>query len=225
MEVIAIASTVCALCKGIQAWIDQHAEKDAMLSQLLSSIIQIHNILLPFTTAKFQGTGELQLADCISSIGDLLQRTKKHLRIWDYKRTQKIVAYLNPTAVIKQLKEDATAINNHLIILLTSLAVVGYFRDHHTKDTANATSASNIAPISKSTQPVGPLHQLVDPGAREFWSDYVGAKVHQTCLTQSIHSLILTYLLRSISSQKTSSASVSSCGQMVHSPNPYAIAL
>jgi hypothetical protein len=177
MEVLAIATTVCALCKGIHLWIDEQAQKESLLSQISSSVLQIHNILIPFASAEFQGKGETQLSDSIRSIGDVLQRTKEHLVVWKSKRSQKLVAFLNPTALIAQLRDDEMQLNRQLIILLTSIAVVGYFRDHTTKAIADRPLLDQPPPYSTDNDQFGPLEQLYDVGAREFWRDYIGAKV------------------------------------------------
>jgi len=180
MEVLAVASTVCALCISTAAWIDQQEQKESLLSPIGSSVRQIHNILLPFSSAEYKGTGEAQLSDSIGSIGDALQRTKEHLVVWNCKRSQKFVAFLNPHALVAQLKDDERQLNHQLIILLTSIAVVGYFRDHAKN------GISTGAPLLMNTprlqdgvvkDPFGPLEQLVDVDAREFWRDYIGAKV------------------------------------------------
>jgi len=173
MEVLAIATTVCALCKSIYLWIGEKAQKEALLSQITSSVLQIHNILQPFASAEFKGKGELQLSDSIRSIGDVLQRTKEHLVVWKSKRSHKLVAFLNPTALIAQLRDDEMQLTRQLIILLTSIAVVGYFRDHE----MNRPLLEESPPHRTDKDQFGPLEQLDDVGAREFWRDYIGAKV------------------------------------------------
>ncbi|KAF8962437.1 hypothetical protein BDZ97DRAFT_1920509 [Flammula alnicola] len=179
MDVISLAATVCTLCKAIQTWIDQQAEKEALLTQISSTVLQIHNILLPFASTQFKGTGELQLSESIRSIGDALQRTKEHLLVWKYKRSQKIIAFFIPMAVISQLQRDQQQLNHQLLILLTSLAVVGYFRDH-IKDAEQSVSLAAFQDGSDSSESrtIGPIDELADMGAREFWGGYIGAKVN-----------------------------------------------
>ena len=99
--------------------------------------------------------------------------------VWKSKRSQLLVAFLNPTALIAQLRDDEKQLNRQLIILLTSIAVVGYFRDHATNAIAGR-PLSEKPPLSQEgadKDPFGPLEQLDDVGAREFWRDYIGAKV------------------------------------------------
>ena len=186
MEVIAIATTICSLCKAIHIWIDEQAQKESLLLQISSSVMQIHNILQPFASAEFKGKGEAQLSDSILSIGDVLQRTKEHLVVWKSKRSQKLMAFLNPTALIAQLRDDELQLNRQLIILLTSIAVVGYFRDHATQEIADnrpLLDSEDPPAYSKGNDQSGPLGQLDDVSARDFWRDYIGAKVGYATFT------------------------------------------
>lgn len=146
-------------------------------------MLQIHHILIPFASAEFKGTGEAQSSDSIRSVGDVLQRTKEHLIAWKCKRSQKLVAFLNPTALIAQLRDDELQLGQQLIILLTCIlvAVVEYFRDH----SANGVQVADRPLLEKppllqdgaDKDPFGPLEQLVDVDAREFWRYYIGSKV------------------------------------------------
>ena len=106
MEVFAVATTVCALCKSIRLRIDEQTRKEELLSQIASSVLQIRNILTSFSSAAFKGKGEAQLSDSIRIIGNVLQRTKEHLMAWKGKRSQMLAAFLNPTALIAQLWDD-----------------------------------------------------------------------------------------------------------------------
>ena len=87
--------------------------------------------------------------------------------------------FLNPNALIAQLKDDERQLNHQLLILLASIAVVGYFRDHATNGITGAKLSENPPLLQDATEqdPFGPLEQLADVDAREFWRDYIGAKV------------------------------------------------
>jgi len=168
MDVLAVATTVCALCKAIYLWIEEQTQKEPLLSQIFAWVHQIHDILTHFASVEFKGAGEAQLSNSIRSIGDVLQRTKEHLVAWKSKRSRKFVAFLNPAALIAQLRDDEQQLNRQLMILLTSIAVVEYVRKHPQK------GITRIPPKSAGSEP---LEQLADVGAREFWRDYIGAKV------------------------------------------------
>lgn len=176
MEVIAAATTVCSLCMSIEQWIDQLSQREELFSQISSSVVQIHRILKPFSTT-FRGTSEVELSQAIRAVGDTLQRTKEHLVVWKYKKSQRIMGFINPGAQIQKLKDDQMHISNQLIILLTSFAAVGYFRDH-AKDQEAARSLSELTEsLSISEKNLVPLDELREEDVKTFWKDFIGAKV------------------------------------------------
>ncbi|KDR69589.1 hypothetical protein GALMADRAFT_255804 [Galerina marginata CBS 339.88] len=59
MDVLAVATTVCALCRAIETWIDQVAQKELLLGQISSNVAQIRNILSPFASEQYSGKGEI----------------------------------------------------------------------------------------------------------------------------------------------------------------------
>ena len=65
MELITVATAVCAICKAIESWIEQLADKERLFHQVASSVTQIRKILSPFTFSKYNGTGEVQLSEAI----------------------------------------------------------------------------------------------------------------------------------------------------------------
>ncbi|PPQ80707.1 hypothetical protein CVT25_001827 [Psilocybe cyanescens] len=180
MEVISAATTVCALCMSIVQWIDQLAQKEELFVQISSSVRQIHQILMPFSSATFKGTGEIELSQAIRSVGDALQRTKEHLVVWKYKRSQRIIAFINPGAQIQKLQDDQKHINNQLIVLLTAIAAVGYIRDHAKDSTSNSLSDLTESPSisDASTNTLVPLEEMGEGDAKTFWKDFIGIKVN-----------------------------------------------
>ncbi|KAF9523956.1 hypothetical protein CPB83DRAFT_862010 [Crepidotus variabilis] len=178
VEILAIASAVCALCQGIQTWLELQEEKVDTVVRIGSVIQQVHNILLPFSTVAHHRSGEQQLVESIRCAGDVLQRTKDHLLAWSTKRSQKIVAFLAPNTLIKQLKEDEQQLSNQLIILLTSVAVVGYMKDHskHTSDWPKPVMDSGPGSSSRPP-PYDFLECVKQSDGKAFWNDYIGGKV------------------------------------------------
>lgn len=213
MEVIAVATTVCALCQSIQLWIDQLKQRESLIDQISSSVLQIHNILQPFASTTYTGTGEYQLSQSIRCVGDVLQRTKEHLVVWKYKRTHKIVAFINPGAQVAKLKDDQTEINNQLIILLTSIATVGYFRDREMKIMGEpTTTVSSNTESTASGSTLISLDNMIDTqDAVQFWKDFVGAKVSTLscqCEPTSSHPVCRSTLLRTIFSPRVSTIGI-----------------
>ncbi len=182
MEVVTVAVTVCSLCTRILTWIDQLSEKESLLRDISSSVLQIQNILCPFTSAtKFDGTGEQQLSQSIRSVGDVIQRINEHLLLYHSKKTQQVFAFLNPNSFIQKLREDERQLNNQLVVLLAAIAVVGYFRDHDRDGQAQVAltqkldiSNDNDTLEMNAVNGISELQTAVD--AQEFWKDYIGVK-------------------------------------------------
>jgi len=132
MEVLAAATTVFALCNHIPTWIDQLAEKEVLLEDVSSSILQIQNILSQFTSSTFDGIGG-QLSESISGVGDALRRIDEHLHLYNSKTTQKVFAFLKPDAFIQRIKVDQKQLNAQLkyLQLASTMAVIDHVRDHN----------------------------------------------------------------------------------------------
>ena len=109
MEVLAVATTqqqpyARSAKPSIFGSMNKHFEKEALLSRIASCVLQTHNVIIvPFPSTEFKGTGEAQLSNSIRCLGDILQRTKGHLVAWNYKRSQKLVAFLNPRSLLRPL--------------------------------------------------------------------------------------------------------------------------
>jgi len=185
MDVLSVVKTVYSLCRSIEKWIEELVEKELLIQEIFSIVTQIRNILEPFSqsTKPYDGKGELQLSEAIRCVGDVLERTKEHLIVYKYKKSRKIqiASFLRPGVVIQRLKEDQKQLNNQLLILLTSFAVVGYFRSREEEgsDTSTLVVANSLtsAETSKSTIMSSPSDELIDEEARQFWKDYIGGKV------------------------------------------------
>jgi len=183
MESLAAATAVGSLCKQIMTWIDQLAEKETLLIQISSTVSQICNILDPFTSATFEGTGEQQLSASIRSVGDVLQRINEDLLVYQSKRIKKVLTFLNPQALVQKLKEDQRQLNHQMVILIASITTVGYFRDH-------APSRDDASKLVREVQKSGDTHtynlldELHADDAREFWRDYIGAKASSLIVGQ-----------------------------------------
>ena len=175
MDPISAAITVCSLCNRILDWIKKLGEKESLLKEISFTVLQVRNLIQPFTLGTFKrdGTGEHQLSVSIQSVGAVLRTIEEHVRIYESRKTQRILAFLSPAAVIQKLKDDQAQLNHQLVILLASIATVGYFRDHE-KDK----ELGNVPPSGElGDGPPTALDQLPTQDAREFWKDYIGAKV------------------------------------------------
>ncbi|PPQ75973.1 hypothetical protein CVT26_006093 [Gymnopilus dilepis] len=175
MDPISAAITVCSLCNRILDWIKKLGEKESLLKEISFTVVQVRNLIQPFTlgTLKRDGTREHQLSVSIQSVGAVLRTIEEHVRIYESRKTQRILAFLSPGAVIQKLKDDQDQLNHQLVILLASIATVGYFRDHEKdKELVNVPPSEELG-----DGPPTALDQLLAQDAREFWKDYIGAKI------------------------------------------------
>ena len=182
MEVLTVATIVCSLCNQILTWVDQLSEKENLLGNLSSSVLQIQNILYPFTfVTKFHGTGEQQLSQSIRSVGDVLRRIDEHLLLYHSKKTRKVLAFLRPNSFIQKFREDQRQLDHRLHILIAAIAIVGYFRDDDRDGQARVVLAQKLE-ISNGDDPskmgtINAINELQAADAQEFWKDYIGLKV------------------------------------------------
>ncbi|KAF8906756.1 hypothetical protein CPB84DRAFT_1844219 [Gymnopilus junonius] len=186
MDVISAALTICSVCNRIIDWISNLSDKETLLKDISFTVLQVHDLLHPFTSSTFNrsGTGEYQLSQSIRSVGAVVRRIDEHIQVYQLKKTQKILAFLKPGAVIQKLKDDQTQLNHQLVILLASIAAVGYFRDHEKDEGSDRALAAlteklEISSDTSSATMVAintALDELKAEDAREFWKDYIGIK-------------------------------------------------
>jgi len=178
MEVLSVATTVLSLCKTITTWIDELRQREAVIAEIASAVSQIQSILAPFTldTFIFEGEGEMQLSQSIRSMGDMLERIREHLIVWSVKTYQKILSFVKPSALIQQLRDDEMQLSRQILMLLSSFAVVGYFRG---RDSSPSQMVASHYFSSRNLPDT--LGSLTDARAIEFWKDFVGAKVWFVC--------------------------------------------
>ncbi|RDB27651.1 hypothetical protein Hypma_003167 [Hypsizygus marmoreus] len=171
MEFLSVATAVYGLACAINDWLDQREEKDDTVKQISVTISQIQKILQPFSTMQAADHVERPLFDSVASVGDTMKRTQEHLFVWEYKRTRRIVAFLSPSVVIKQLKDDERQLDRGMMMLLTSIAVVGFVdrrrqqRPRPVDDRPPPATAGSI------------LESISNHDVREFWSGYIGEQI------------------------------------------------
>ena len=178
MESLPIIMAVYTLAAGIRAWLDERAEKERTVTEIAATISRIQNILLPLKT---RGEIDKTVSDSVRSIGDALKRTQEHLLVWEYKRTHRFPSLFGPSTALGQLKGDARQLDQQLILLLTSLAVVQYSHSQSGSSSSSAGSESgwSVARVAGATtsSPATVLDWVENTDVQEFWRGYVGEKV------------------------------------------------
>jgi len=170
MEALPIIMAVYTLAIGVGSWLQECAEHERTVKEISGTISQIQNILLPLKTTSI----DKPVLDSVRSIGDTLKRTEKHLLVWQYKRTRRISSLFVPSTALGQLKRDAQQLNQQLVLLLTSLAIVQY---SHSQSGSSAGSESESESESSTRSPATVLDWVENRDVIEFWRGYVGEKV------------------------------------------------
>ena len=177
MESLPIIMAVYTLATGIRAWIDLRAERERTVKEISTTIFRIQNILLPLNNMQ---SIDKPVLDSVRSIGDALKRTQEHLLVWEYKRKYRLASLLVPTSALGQLKSDARQLNQQLMFLLASVAVVQYSLSQSgiSGSSAGSESESSVVGVAGATgSPVTVLDWVENTEVKEFWAGYVGEKV------------------------------------------------
>ena len=175
MEALSIVMAVYTLATGIGSWLQECAEHERTVKEISETISQIQNILLPLKTIRI----DKPVLDSVRSMGDTLKRTKEHLLVWQYKRTHRISSLLVPSTALGQLKRDAQQLNQQLVLLLTSLAIVQYNRSQRSSSPSSESESESIVVAGGNRSPVTALDWVENRDVIKFWRSYVGEKVCQ----------------------------------------------
>jgi hypothetical protein len=177
MEVLAVITTVYTLAQSINTWVEERAEKEVVIRQISGTVAQIQHILLPLQEAGSAIEIQAQTVGAVKSVGGVLKRTQEHLLVWEYRRSRRIFATLSPSSVIKQLKEDERQLSQQLILLLASIAVVGFVNKQRKRLSSLIPAPAVVRSKPPSRQSLI-LDSISNREVKEFWSGYVGAEVH-----------------------------------------------
>jgi hypothetical protein len=161
MEPVSTLITVCKVAISLKVWLEQRKEKEKTLREIATTISRICDILSPFQAPAIAAQLDHTLLDSIRGIGEALSRTKEHLVAWEEKRTDRVMAFFKPTAVLDQLREDERHLTHQLIVTLFSMTIINFFRGSRAPDNELGSLV---------------LGSIGNRELREFWRDYVGAK-------------------------------------------------
>ena len=173
MEALPIIMAVYTLATGIGSWLQECADHERTVKEISETISQIQNILLPLKTIRI----DKPVLDSIRSIGDALKRTKEHLLVWHYKRTQRISSLLVPSTALGQLKRDAQQLNQQMVLLLTSLAIIQYSHSQSSSSAGSESESESTAVAGAIRSSATVLDLVENKDVIEFWRGYVGEKV------------------------------------------------
>lgn len=166
MDPVSTLLRVCSVAISVKQWLDDRKDKDTAMTDLTTTVSRIYDILSPFRSPSAASRLDQTLLDSIRGIGDILSRTKEHLMASQEKLTERLTAFFKPAAVAQQLRDDERQLSHQLIIMLFSMSVLQFFSSNTTVSTPQNQVQSSLVLSSIGNQEV-----------KEFWRDYVGAKV------------------------------------------------
>jgi hypothetical protein len=128
MDPTATAQSLYTLALSTKKLLDDTKEKESTLISLSDTVSRICAILGPI-----QNTSNLErsVIDACLSLGEAFSRTREHLVVWEDKQQKavgRVVTFLVPPQLTKLLKDDEHDLNQQLILVLFSLAMIGFFR-------------------------------------------------------------------------------------------------
>jgi len=176
MDPISIIASVIALASALQTWLSAREEQNEVVQSLSFTVKRISAIIDPLHSKDTAERLNPAVVDTFRGLGEALLRTREHLGLLEdsgdggsanvYKRVVKVVKFLRPADVVKKLQNDERQLTNQLVLVLFAITTQSFFNNHVPGRGGHDTTQGEII-----------LAGVTNREIREFWRDYVGAKV------------------------------------------------
>jgi len=130
-----VASTIYALSVaiykisvGIVHFVDQHQEKGPLITNISDIARQIQTIIAPLLVPNHITYDSVK--QVLQALQKALARTDRHLRAWKERPTLRFVAFVNPSAVTSELREDREQLVHQCILLLVAMQIGDHMRQY-----------------------------------------------------------------------------------------------
>ncbi|KZT60670.1 hypothetical protein CALCODRAFT_515263 [Calocera cornea HHB12733] len=193
MDPLSIVASVCALATALQVWLSARAEQSELTHTLGLTVTRIRAIILPFQAEETVARLEPTVVDTFRGLGEALARTRDHLVQLDGGEPAgqepgkqkgvgrgkgrdvllKTFNFLRPAEVAKKLREDERQLTNQLVLVLFGVTMQSFFQKGEPGRGGASASASAREAMGGDVVLSGVKNEEI----REFWRDYVGAKV------------------------------------------------
>jgi len=120
-----LATTIYKLSVGIINFAGQHQEKGPLISNISNIVRQIQCIISPLRHPDHVTYDSVK--EVLQTLHKALLRTDRHLRDWKHP-TQRLFAFINPSAVISELREDREQLVHQCVLLSVALQVGDHMR-------------------------------------------------------------------------------------------------
>ena len=175
MDPLATISSVYNLAMFLKTWLDKTDDKISQQIALSNTVSRVCSILIPLQSAA--DFDPIIIHACLS-LGEVLIRTKEHLTAFRDKQRNTLNPVdecLRAAQVIQRLTDDERDLTQELVMVLFSLAVVGFIRDR------------SLLPEKESNDIV--FGGISNQEVLEFWRIYVEDKVGPS--TPNPHSSVI----------------------------------
>lgn len=164
---LAVAHTVYNLAVGITNFIAEHDDKDAGREQISNIVVLIQNVIHPLLSHKITNT---PLEKCLEGLQSVLTKTHQHMKMWKESRSHRLLAFINPSAVIQQLKEDREQLMDQYIMLMGAMQVIEHIKGYD--PITPPTVHPSTVPKGKTKKVEGQASEVLD-----FWEKCIGSEV------------------------------------------------
>lgn len=165
MDPASVITTILSSAITIHKWVEDTKKKEATIDQLSTTVNLVYITLSPLEVdPKSQNLTPPIIASLVS-LGAVLSRIKDHLDVWADKsiRLSKLMAFLTPSSVLEDLRDDSELLQQHLLAVSFALHVATFLQGK-IKD----------APMKGPS----PVDLMKSSQARAFWHAMMGDRVN-----------------------------------------------
>jgi hypothetical protein len=124
--VYAIAVAIYKVSVGIVDFVGQHQDKGPLITNISDIARQIQSIIAPLLLPNHVTYDSVK--QVLRALQKALARTDRHLRDWKERPTLRFVAFVNPSAVTSELREDREQLVHQCLLLMVAMQVGGHMR-------------------------------------------------------------------------------------------------
>ncbi|KAK0202000.1 hypothetical protein DFS33DRAFT_1386285 [Desarmillaria ectypa] len=193
MDPISILTTVISTTSFLLTWIDQHQSKEKVFRGLRTTLDNVHSgVLLPLSSVGASGDSQLDpsIVGCLRTVQEGLLRTQDHLVVWEDSRKiksgKKLWAFLNPAAVLDELKDDKAQLVSSVQILSAAVQISSFIRQ---PSTLSPPVESSRALVFGSDN----LEIASNRDVKNFWAAEIGTETLY-CSAEFLHAALSRYL-------------------------------
>ena len=126
--VYALAVAIYKLSVGIVNFAGQHQEKGPLITNISDIASQIQVIIAPLLLPNDVAYDSVKRV--LQALHKALAQTDRHLRAWKERRTLRFVAFVNPSAVTSELREDREQLVHECLLLMVAMQVGDHMRQY-----------------------------------------------------------------------------------------------